>query len=65
MNKQLTVSKDRSYVENRGRIGVFKNSNDMGELQYVATINKLVTPKGKVFAPKKVRLSQICHRSIL
>ena len=54
VNKQLVVSKERSYVENRGRIGVFKNSNDTGELQYIATINKLVTPNGRAFVPKKV-----------
>lgn len=57
VNKQLVVSKERSYVENRGRIGVFKNSSDMGELQYVATINKLVPPKGKAFIPKKACLN--------
>ncbi|KAF8529192.1 VID27 cytoplasmic protein [Hysterangium stoloniferum] len=58
VNKQLVVSKDRSYVENEGRIGVFKNSQDMGELQYIATINKLVGPKGKgkAFIPKKMML---------
>lgn len=56
VNKQLTVSKDRSYVENQGRIGVFKNSEDTGELQYIATINKLVAPKGKAFIPKKMML---------
>ncbi|GJJ07605.1 hypothetical protein Clacol_001808 [Clathrus columnatus] len=56
VNKQLAVSKDRSYVENQGRIGVFKNSEDTGELQYIATINKLVAPKGKAFIPKKMML---------
>ncbi|KAF8591590.1 VID27-domain-containing protein [Ramaria rubella] len=56
VNKQLVVSNERSYVENHGRIGVFKNSNDMGELQYIATINKLVAPKGKAFTPKKMML---------
>jgi len=44
-------------VKNEGRIGVFKNSQATGELQYIATINKLVAPKGKgkAFIPKKVR----------
>ena len=57
VNKQLTVSKDRSYVEKGGKIGVFKHSDEMGELQYIATINKLVAPKGKAFAPKKARFA--------
>ncbi|KIJ56867.1 hypothetical protein M422DRAFT_57472 [Sphaerobolus stellatus SS14] len=55
-NKQLVVSKDRSYVENDGRIGVFKNDSELGELQYIATINKLIGPKGKAFRPKKMML---------
>jgi VID27 C-terminal WD40-like domain len=58
MNKQLVVSKERSYVENRGRIGVFKNSNVTGELQYIATINRLVSPNGRPFVPKKVCLDE-------
>lgn len=62
VNKQLVVSKDRSYVENQGRIGVFRNSEDTGELQYIATINKLVAPKGKIFVPKKVSNVFFCGR---
>lgn len=69
VNRQLAVSKERSYVENRGRIGVFKNSNDTGELQYIATINKLVSPKGRAFVPKKVcsngRFRGLCYLTLV
>jgi hypothetical protein len=55
-NRQLAVSKYHSYVENDGQIGVFTNDGRIGELEYIATINKLFW-KSKVFKPRRVSAS--------
>lgn len=54
-NSQLTVGYkfDRSFIVRGNRIGVFKHTDD-DQLEYSTTINKVATPNGKVFNPKKV-----------
>lgn len=54
-NSQLTVGYkfDRSFVVRGNRIGVFKHTED-DQLEFSTTINKVSTPMGKVFNPKKV-----------
>jgi len=55
-NSQLAVGykHDRSYVVRGSKIGVFKHLPG-GKLEFATTINKVQTPKGKLFEPKKVR----------
>lgn len=54
-NSQLTVGYkfDRSFIVRGNRIGVFKHTDD-DQLEYSTTINKVATPNGKIFNPKKV-----------
>ncbi|EWC44089.1 hypothetical protein DRE_07224 [Drechslerella stenobrocha 248] len=56
-NSQLAVgcTTDRSFVIRGSRIGVFKHT-PTNHLQFSTTINKVQTPKGKSFEPKKVML---------
>ncbi|EIN10470.1 VID27 cytoplasmic protein [Punctularia strigosozonata HHB-11173 SS5] len=56
-NSQLTVGYkgDRSYVSRGGKIGVFRYDED-GHVKYQSTLNKLATPKGKEFDPKRMML---------
>ncbi|KAG4304924.1 hypothetical protein PORY_001599, partial [Pneumocystis oryctolagi] len=56
-NSQLAVGYkyDRSFVVRGDKIGVFRHAND-DQLEFVATINKVQTPKGKPFQPSKVML---------
>lgn len=60
-NSQLAVGykHDRSFVVRGNKIGVFKHTSD-NELEFATSINKVQTPKGKIFEPKKVCGS---HRS--
>lgn len=55
VNSQLAVGYkfDRSFVVRGERIGVFKHTDD-DRLEFSTTIDKVKTPKGKQFAPKKV-----------
>ncbi|TKA23600.1 hypothetical protein B0A50_07434 [Salinomyces thailandicus] len=57
VNSQLAVGArhDRSFVVRGDKIGVFKHTPD-NQLEFSTSINKIATPKGKVFAPKKVML---------
>ncbi|KAF3940706.1 hypothetical protein ABW19_dt0202562 [Dactylella cylindrospora] len=56
-NSQLAVGykSDRSFVIRGSQIGVFKHT-PTNHLQFSTTINKVQTPKGKLFQPKKVML---------
>ncbi|KAK6352702.1 hypothetical protein TWF730_009513 [Orbilia blumenaviensis] len=56
-NSQLAVGtkSDRSFVIRGNRIGVFKHT-PANQLEFSTTINKVQTPKGKIFEPKKVML---------
>ncbi|CCJ29788.1 unnamed protein product, partial [Pneumocystis jirovecii] len=56
-NSQLAVGykHDRSFVVRGDKIGVFRHVND-DQLEFVATINKIQTPKGKLFQPSKIML---------
>ncbi|CCM01608.1 uncharacterized protein FIBRA_03668 [Fibroporia radiculosa] len=56
-NSQLTVGYkgDRSYVVRGDKIGVFGHTSDH-QVEYVAGIGNLSTPKGKTFTPKRVML---------
>ena len=56
-NSQLAVGykHDRSFVVRGSKIGVFKHTPD-NRLEFSTTINKVQTPKGNVFSPKKVML---------
>ncbi|EPS40325.1 hypothetical protein H072_5863 [Dactylellina haptotyla CBS 200.50] len=56
-NSQLAVGykTDRSFVIRGSRIGVFKHTT-ANNLEFSTTINKVQTPKGKLFQPKKVML---------
>lgn len=42
-----------SYIARGKNIGVFRKNED-DQLEYAATISKVLTPQGKQFAPKKV-----------
>jgi hypothetical protein len=42
-----------SYIARGKNIGVFRKTED-DQLEYAATISKVLTPQGKQFAPKKV-----------
>ena len=57
INSQLAVGGkvDRSFVVRGDKIGVFKHTPD-NHLAFSTSINKVATPKGKAFAPKKVML---------
>lgn len=57
VNSQLAVgyNHDRSFVIRGSKIGVFKHTAD-NQLQFSTTISNVQTPKGKLFAPKKVML---------
>ena len=57
VNSQLAVGAkvDRSFVVRGDKIGVFKHTPD-NHLEFSTTINKIQTPKGTVFSPKKVML---------
>ncbi|RMY68754.1 hypothetical protein D0863_06892 [Hortaea werneckii] len=57
VNSQLAVGSkvDRSFVVRGDKIGVFKHTPD-NHLEFSTSINKVATPKGKAFAPKKVML---------
>lgn len=54
-NSQLAVGykHDRSFVVRGSKIGVFKHTND-NHLEFSTTINKVQTPNGRLFEPKKV-----------
>ncbi|KAI5793749.1 VID27 cytoplasmic protein-domain-containing protein [Peziza echinospora] len=56
-NSQLAVGykHDRSFVVRGSKIGVFKHTAQNG-LEFSTSINKVATPKGKAFEPKKVML---------
>jgi hypothetical protein len=57
VNSQLAVGAkvDRSFVVRGDKIGVFKHTPD-NHLEFSTSINKVATPKGKSFSPKKVML---------
>ncbi|KDN51969.1 VID27-domain-containing protein [Tilletiaria anomala UBC 951] len=57
LNSQLAVGykNDRTFVVRGNRIGVFRHTDD-DKLEFATTINKVCTPKGKTFNPKKVML---------
>ena len=57
MNSQLAVGykHDRSFVVRGSKIGVFRHTPD-NKLEFSTTINKIQTPKGNLFSPKKVML---------
>lgn len=57
VNSQLAVGAkvDRSFVVRGDKIGVFKHTPE-NHLEFSTSINKIQTPKGKTFAPKKVML---------
>ena len=57
VNSQLAVGAkvDRSFVVRGDKIGVFKHTAD-NNLEFSTSINKVATPGGKAFAPKKVML---------
>ncbi|KAI5302294.1 hypothetical protein KEM56_000826 [Ascosphaera pollenicola] len=57
VNSQLAVGykHDRSFVVRGSKIGVFKHTPN-NNLEFSTTINKIETPKGKSFNPKKVML---------
>ena len=57
VNSQLAVGAkvDRSFVVRGDKIGVFKHTPD-NHLEFNTSINKIATPKGKQFAPKKIML---------
>jgi hypothetical protein len=57
INSQLAVGakNDRSYVIRGSKIGVFKHLPNK-HLEFTTNINKIETPKGKLFSPKKVML---------
>ncbi|KAF8424148.1 VID27 cytoplasmic protein-domain-containing protein [Tirmania nivea] len=56
-NSQLAVGykHDRSFVVRGSKIGVFRHTPQNG-LEFTTSINKVATPKGKLFEPKKVML---------
>ena len=58
VNSQLAVGfkNDRSYVVRGNQIGVFKQDDRGKNLEFQTTINKVATPKGHQFSPKKVML---------
>ncbi|PRP79068.1 vacuolar import and degradation protein [Planoprotostelium fungivorum] len=55
-NQLLTVGgkNDRTFVSRGSRIGVFKN--DENDVEFVSTIDRLKTPDGKYFSPKRMML---------
>ncbi|EMC95758.1 hypothetical protein BAUCODRAFT_70801 [Baudoinia panamericana UAMH 10762] len=57
VNSQLAVGAkvDRSFVVRGDKIGVFRHTPD-NHLEFSTSINKIATPKGKVFAPGKIML---------
>jgi len=57
VNSQLAVGykNDRSFVVRGSRIGVFKHTPE-NRLEFSTSINKVQTPKGKFFSPKKIML---------
>ncbi|KAI9758553.1 MAG: hypothetical protein M4579_003045 [Chaenotheca gracillima] len=57
VNSQLAVGykHDRSFVVRGSKIGVFKHTPN-NNLEFSTTINKVQTPKGKLFSPNKVML---------
>jgi len=57
-NSQLAVGykHDRSFVVRGNKIGVFRHTA-RGGLEFTTSINKVATPKGKLFEPKKVSLN--------
>lgn len=54
-NSQLAVGykHDRSFVVRGSKIGIFKHTPRNG-LEFSTSINKVATPKGKLFEPKRV-----------
>ncbi|RPB21451.1 vacuolar import and degradation protein 27 [Terfezia boudieri ATCC MYA-4762] len=56
-NSQLAVGykHDRSFVVRGSKIGVFRHTPQNG-LEFTTSINKVATPKGKLFEPRKVML---------
>ncbi|KAL9088388.1 MAG: hypothetical protein Q9159_003088 [Coniocarpon cinnabarinum] len=58
VNSQLAVGfkNDRSYVVRGNQIGVFKQGERGQHLDFQTNINKVATPKGRHFSPKKVML---------
>lgn len=54
-NSQLAVGykHDRSFVVRGSKIGIFKHTPQNG-LEFSTSINKVATPKGKLFEPKRV-----------
>ncbi|KAI5776840.1 VID27 cytoplasmic protein-domain-containing protein [Geopyxis carbonaria] len=58
-NSQLAVGykHDRSFVVRGSKIGVFKHTDD-NNLEFATTINKVQTPNGRLFEPKKVMLHE-------
>ncbi|KAF2664678.1 vacuolar import and degradation protein [Microthyrium microscopicum] len=58
VNSQLAIGQrhNRAFVVRGSNIGVFKNDDDGHNLSFVTNIQKVATPKGKLFSPKKVML---------
>lgn len=56
-NSQLAIGykHDRSFVVRGDKIGVFRHLDD-DRLEFVTTIDKVQTPKGKQFQPSKIML---------
>lgn len=57
VNSEIAVGykHDRSFVVRGSKIGVFKHTPN-NQLEFSTNISKVETPKGKLFAPKKVML---------
>ena len=60
-NSQLAVGykHDRSFVVRGSKIGIFKHTPQNG-LEFSTSINKVATPKGKLFEPKRVSSEMLC-----
>ena len=58
VNSQLAVGfkNDRTFVVRGSNIGVFKHNERGNDLNFQTNINKVRTPNGQVFSPKKVML---------
>ena len=65
-NSQLAIGTrhDRTFVVRGTKIGVFKNRED-NSLEFVTNIQKVQTPTGNLFSPKKVMLHAGDHNLVL
>ncbi|WFD06303.1 tRNA (guanine(9)-N(1))-methyltransferase [Malassezia vespertilionis] len=59
VNSQLAVGYkfDRAFVVRGDKIGVFRHTDD-DRLEFANSINKISTPKGKLFTPSRVMLHE-------